>query len=74
METPFEEHSGAHVTLHFLADEGQIRASAEVRHVKPGQGVGLNFIAINGQDCQHLAALIKRLGISRQVCPTQAGT
>lgn len=45
METPVQENLGAVVTLHFLADEGQIRASAEVRHTKPGQGVGLKFIA-----------------------------
>ncbi len=73
METPVEENLGALVTLHFLADEGQIRASAEVRHLRPGHGVGLKFIAINGQDCQHLAALIKRLGISRRVCRPQVG-
>jgi len=73
MESPVEEHLGALVTLHFLAGEGQIRASAEVRHAKPGKGVGLKFIAINRQDCQHLAALIKRLGIRRQACPTQLG-
>ncbi len=59
--------------MDFLAGEGQIRASAEVRHAKPGKGVGLKFIAINRQDCQHLAALIKRLGIRRQACPTQLG-
>lgn len=73
MGTPVQENLGAVVTLHFLADEGQIRASAEVRHTKPGQGVGLKFIASNGQDCQHLAALIRRFAISRQVCRTQAG-
>lgn len=73
METPVQENLGALVTLHFLADEGQIRASAEVRHAKSGEGVGLKFLAINGQDCHHLAALIKRLGMSRQVCPTQLG-
>jgi hypothetical protein len=73
MEAPVEANLGALVRLHFLADEGQICASAEVRHAKSGQGVGLKFIAINGQDCQHLAALIKRLGMSRQVCPTRVG-
>jgi hypothetical protein len=73
MESPVEENLGALVTLHFLADEGQIRASAEVRHAKPGQGVGLKFIAINGHDCPHLAALIRRLAISRQVRRPQAG-
>lgn len=62
IELPVEENFGAPLKLHFLADEGQIRASAEVRHAKPGQGLGLKFTAIHAQDCQHLAALIKRLG------------
>jgi PilZ domain len=73
IETPVEENLGALVTLHFLADEGQIRASAEVRRTRPGQGVGLKFIAINGQDCPHLAASIRRLAISRRVCRPRAG-
>ena len=60
IESPIEQHLGAPVKLEFLADEGQIRASAVVCHVKPGQGVGLKFIAINHQDCQRLAGLIKR--------------
>lgn len=64
MESPLEQRLGAPLKLHFLADEGQIRASAEVRHAKPGHGLGLKFTAIHGQDCQHLAALIKRLGTS----------
>ena len=67
MESRVEENIGAPVKLHFLADEGQIRASAEVCHARPGQGLGLKFIAINGQDRQRLAALIKRLGASPRV-------
>jgi hypothetical protein len=62
IESPVEVNLGAVVKLNFLADEGQIRASAEVRHTQRGQGLGLKFIAIHGQDCQHLATLIKRLG------------
>jgi c-di-GMP-binding flagellar brake protein YcgR len=66
IESPVEVNLGAVVKLNFLADEGQIRASAEVRHTKPGQGLGLRFIAIHGQDWQHLATLIKRLGSRRR--------
>lgn len=72
METPVEENPGALVKLHSLAKEGQIRASAEVRYAKPGQGLGLKLIAINGQDRQHFAALLKRLGTRFRVSRPQA--
>src|SRR5258708_16349238 len=36
---------GAKTNLHFLVEEGQIRAEAVVRHVKPGRGLGLQFTA-----------------------------
>ena len=62
MESRSQENVGAQVKLNFLADVGQIRASAEVRYAKSGQGLGLKFVAIHGDDFQHVAALIKRLG------------
>jgi hypothetical protein len=49
------------VKLEFLAQEGQIRAEAIVRHMKPGEGVGLKFTAVPEADCPHLAALITRV-------------
>ena len=64
IESPVEENLGAPVKLHFLADEGQIRASAEVRHVRRGRGLGLKLIAINNRDCQRLAGLIQRVQTS----------
>lgn len=70
IESPVEMNLGATVKLDFLADEGQIRATAVVRHVKPGHGLGLKFTAV--QDFQHLAALIKRLGSSPRVCRARA--
>jgi hypothetical protein len=72
IESPVEVNLGAPVRLDFLADEGQIRATAVVRHVKPGQGLGLKFTAIHGQDCQRLADLIKRLGTGPRFCRTRA--
>jgi hypothetical protein len=72
IESPIEQELGAPVKLHFLADEGQIRASAVVRHVKRGQGVGLKFIAIHDQDSQRLAGLIKRMGTNPEPCLTIA--
>jgi hypothetical protein len=65
IESPIEQELGAPVRLHFLADEGQIRASAVVRHVKRGQGVGLKLIAINHLDSQRLVALMKRVGTTQ---------
>ena len=72
METPVEENLGAAVKLHFLAKEGQIRASAEVRHAKAGQGLGLKFIAIHTDDGQRLASLVRRLQEDLEICRTAA--
>jgi hypothetical protein len=52
---------GAKTNLHFLAQEGQIRAEAVVRHVKPGRGLGLEFTAVRDEDRSRLADLMKRL-------------
>ncbi len=70
IESPVEQDLGAPVKLHFLADEGQIRANAVVRHVRPGKGAGLKLIAINDQDCQRLASLIRRVRMNTEVCRT----
>jgi hypothetical protein len=52
---------GAKTNVHFLVEEGQIRAEAVVRHVKPGRGLGLQFTAVREEDRQRLAGLMKRL-------------
>jgi len=52
---------GAKTTVHFLVEEGQIRAEAVVRHVKPGRGLGLEFTAVRAEDRSRLAVLVKRL-------------
>lgn len=72
VESPLEENIDSPVKLHFLVDEGQIRANAVVRHVRRGKGLGLKFIAINDQDSQRLAGLIKRLRGNLEACPTGA--
>lgn len=61
IETGRLKELGAPVKVHFLVSEGQIRADAVVRHVEPGQGLGLKFTAVNDSDGQRFAALIKRL-------------
>jgi hypothetical protein len=51
--------------LHFLVDEGQIRAEAAVQHAAPGKGLGLRFTAVHQQDRPQLAALLTRLRSAR---------
>jgi len=52
---------GAKTNLNFLVEEGQIKAEAVVRHVKPGRGLGLEFTAVCEEDRQRLADLLRRL-------------
>ena len=47
--------------IDFLVQEGQIRAEAVVRHVKPGTGMGLKLTALAEPDRPRLAALMTRL-------------
>src|SRR6266705_2937746 len=49
------------VRLDFLVQEGQIRAEAVVRYVKPGSGLGLRFTALTAEDSPRLTALMTRL-------------
>ena len=59
--TPSPRPAGMKAKLDFLVEEGQIRAEAVVRHIKPGNGLGLKFTAVTEQDWEHLAALLTRL-------------
>jgi hypothetical protein len=52
---------GTSVRLHFLVQEGQIRADAVVRHAKPGVDLGLKFAALSEQDRPQLSSLLTRL-------------
>ena len=64
VETASPKAVGATATLDFLVQEGQIRADAVVRHLKPGRGVGLKFVAVVDGDRPHLATLLNRLSHS----------
>jgi hypothetical protein len=55
------------VRLDFLVQEGQIRAKAVVRHVRPGNGLGLKFTALAVEDGPRLTALMTRLHSVSQV-------
>jgi hypothetical protein len=61
IETLQPRAEGVMARLHFLVQEGQIRADAVVRHAKSGVGFGLKFTALGEQDRPTLAALLTRL-------------
>jgi hypothetical protein len=52
---------GATVELHFLVQDGEIRANATVRYVKTGSGLGLQFEAVRSEDQARFATMVKRL-------------
>jgi PilZ domain len=52
---------GSVTKVDFLVGEGQIRTDAIIRHVLPGQGLGLKFTAVTEQDRRKFAALMRRL-------------
>jgi len=62
LETRARKKEGELVQLHFLVQEGQIRAEAEVRHVaENGRGFGLRINSLTTQDAPHLRRLLTRL-------------
>lgn len=61
VETEKSKDPGAAAELHFLVQEGQIRADAVVRRAKPGHGLGMRLVAVHNNDRQRLAELMKRL-------------
>jgi hypothetical protein len=67
IETPKSFPADTLTKLDFLVQEGQIRADAVVRYVKPKNGLGVKFMAVSEDDRPKLAALITRLhSLSRQ--------
>jgi hypothetical protein len=61
VETEEARDIDATIRLEFLVQDGQIRAKAVVRHVKPGSGLGLKFTALTEEDGPRLAELMTRL-------------
>jgi hypothetical protein len=51
----------ATVDLHFLVEDGEVRASATVRYVMPGKGLGLQFKAVKSEDQGRFSNMIKRI-------------
>jgi hypothetical protein len=52
---------GATVDLHFLVQDGEIRANASVRYVSTGSGLGLQFEIVRGEDQTRFTKMVKRL-------------
>jgi hypothetical protein len=63
IETRTPKKIGAITNLHFLVQEGTIRADATVRHAKEGQGLGLKFTAVREEDRKNLVSLMARLRV-----------
>jgi hypothetical protein len=53
--------NGQMADLHFLVQEGSIRAEAVVQRRTPGKGLGLKFVALERQYGYQLAELLERL-------------
>jgi hypothetical protein len=51
----------ATVELHFLVEDGEIRANATVRYVKAGSGIGLQFKTVRSEDQVRFSTMMKRL-------------
>lgn len=51
----------ATVELHFLVEDGEIRANAVVRYVAIGSGIGLQFKAVRTEDQARFTTMVKRL-------------
>jgi hypothetical protein len=74
IETRARKREGELLNLHFLVQEGQIRAEAVVRHAAPGRGVGMKISSVPSQDAPHLHRLLTRLREAPKVPPQQVPT
>jgi hypothetical protein len=61
IETRARKREGDLLNLHFLVQEGQIRAEAVVKHTTTGRGLGMKISSITTQDAPHLHRLLMRL-------------
>ena len=61
IETRARKREGDLLSLHFLVQEGQIRAEAIVKHNTTGRGLGMKINSIPSQDAPHLHRLLMRL-------------
>jgi hypothetical protein len=60
---------GTSITLLFSVPEGEIRSSAVVRNVTPGEGMGVQFMAMSQEHAVRLQTLFTRLLRSSNAIP-----
>lgn len=61
IETRAKKNEGDLLNLHFLVQEGQIRAEAVVKHSTTGRGLGMKIKSLMAQDAPQLHRLLMRL-------------
>ena len=61
LETRARKKEGELFRLHFLVQEGQIRAEAVVKHVIEGRGLGMKIESLSAQAAPQLRRLLSRL-------------
>lgn len=61
IETRARKREGDLMNLHFLVQEGQIRAEAVVKHAAAGRGLGMKINSVLSQDAPQLHRLLVRL-------------
>ncbi|HXU20657.1 MAG TPA: PilZ domain-containing protein [Verrucomicrobiae bacterium] len=59
--TPKPASVGTVISVLFSVPEGEIRGHATVRNFKAGEGMGVQFTAMGGQDTDRLRKLVARL-------------
>ncbi|MGC1942166.1 MAG: PilZ domain-containing protein [Candidatus Acidiferrales bacterium] len=69
IDTPNPPPVGTSITLLFSVPEGEIRGSALVRNVTPGEGMGVQFVAMTQEHAVRLQTLFSRLLRSSQSTP-----
>ncbi len=67
LETHLRKAKGELLRLHFLVQEGRIRADAQVRHMSQGQGLGLKLHSVSPNDVIQFDALLSRVRSSALV-------
>lgn len=61
LQTPRIFPPDSTVDLHFLVEDGEIRATATVRYAIRGRGLGLQFKSIRSEDQGRFSSMIKRI-------------
>jgi PilZ domain len=67
IETRARKREGDLLNVHFLVQEGQIRAEAVVKHAGSGRGLGMKINSIPTADAPHLHRLLMRLRESPKI-------